>query len=168
MGPRRTLMGARPAAACGDRRGRPCRAYRSGEHCHVVDTMVAAPFTKDVGVRDTPLASVLATSAHTLVVRGGAGADLRRGSRDRSILAVATHFAGKPARRSARRWLTARSCRRSRTSRRREKLLAREGSHHAGAMDHRRLEDIDHALGMLWDLRRREYLVELTPSGSWA
>jgi Protein of unknown function (DUF2630) len=38
----------------------------------------------------------------------------------------------------------------------REGLLAREGSHHATAADHRRLEDIDHALGVLWDLRRRE------------
>jgi hypothetical protein len=38
----------------------------------------------------------------------------------------------------------------------REKLLAREGSHHAGARDHRRLEDVDHSLGVLWDLRRRE------------
>jgi hypothetical protein len=38
----------------------------------------------------------------------------------------------------------------------RERLLAREGSHHAGAGDHRRLEDIDHALSVLWDLRRRE------------
>jgi hypothetical protein len=38
----------------------------------------------------------------------------------------------------------------------REKLLAREGSHHADASDHRRLDDIDHALGVLWDLRRRE------------
>jgi hypothetical protein len=38
----------------------------------------------------------------------------------------------------------------------RERLLAREGSHHAGAGDHRRLENIDHALGVLWDLRRRE------------
>ena len=38
----------------------------------------------------------------------------------------------------------------------REMLLAREGSHHAGANDHRRLEGIDHALGVLWDLRRRE------------
>jgi hypothetical protein len=37
-----------------------------------------------------------------------------------------------------------------------ERLLAREGSHHAGAGDHRRLADIDHALGVLWDLRRRE------------
>jgi hypothetical protein len=38
----------------------------------------------------------------------------------------------------------------------RERLLAREGSHHAGVGDHRRLENIDHALGVLWDLRRRE------------
>jgi hypothetical protein len=38
----------------------------------------------------------------------------------------------------------------------RERLLAREGAHHAGASDHRRLGDIDHALGVLWDLRRRE------------
>ena len=38
----------------------------------------------------------------------------------------------------------------------REGLLAREASHHAGAADHRRLADIDHALGVLWDLRRRE------------
>ena len=38
----------------------------------------------------------------------------------------------------------------------REKLLAREGSHHADASDHRRLDDIDHALGVLWNLRRRE------------
>ena len=38
----------------------------------------------------------------------------------------------------------------------REKLVAREGSHHADAKDHRRLEDIDHALSVLWDLRRRE------------
>jgi hypothetical protein len=38
----------------------------------------------------------------------------------------------------------------------REGLLAREGSHHATAADPRKLEDIDHALGVLWDLRRRE------------
>ena len=38
----------------------------------------------------------------------------------------------------------------------RERLLAREGYHRAGADDHRRLADIDHALGVLWDLRRRE------------
>ena len=38
----------------------------------------------------------------------------------------------------------------------RERLLTREGSHHTGVGDQRRLEDIDHALGVLWDLRRRE------------
>jgi hypothetical protein len=38
----------------------------------------------------------------------------------------------------------------------REKLVAREGSHHAGANDHRRLDEIDHTLSVLWDLRRRE------------
>jgi hypothetical protein len=38
----------------------------------------------------------------------------------------------------------------------RERLLVREGSHHAGAGDHRRLAEIDHALSVLWDLRRRE------------
>src|SRR5215212_1899095 len=38
----------------------------------------------------------------------------------------------------------------------RERLLAREGSHHAGVGDHRRLADIEHSLGVLWDLRRRE------------
>jgi Protein of unknown function (DUF2630) len=38
----------------------------------------------------------------------------------------------------------------------RERLLAREGSHHTGVGEHRRLADIDHALGVLWDLRRRE------------
>ena len=38
----------------------------------------------------------------------------------------------------------------------REGLLARQGSHHSGAADHRRLAEIDHALGVLWDLRRRE------------
>ena len=41
-------------------------------------------------------------------------------------------------------------------SEKRERLLAREGSHHAGAGDHRWLEDIDHTLDVLWDLRRRE------------
>jgi hypothetical protein len=38
----------------------------------------------------------------------------------------------------------------------RERLLTQEGSHRVGAGDHRRLEDIDHALSVLWDLRRRE------------
>src|SRR3712207_1187968 len=74
--------------------------------------------------------------------------------------------------RKAKRWRAVRSCRRSRTSRRRgrgfwpgkvenlseerERLLAREGSHHARVGDHRRLAEIDHSLGVLWDLRRRE------------
>ena len=38
----------------------------------------------------------------------------------------------------------------------RERLLAREGSRRAGVGDQRRLAEIDHALGVLWDLRRRE------------
>jgi hypothetical protein len=38
----------------------------------------------------------------------------------------------------------------------RERLLARQGSHHAGAANQRKLAEIDHALGVLWDLRRRE------------
>jgi hypothetical protein len=38
----------------------------------------------------------------------------------------------------------------------RERLLAREGSHHARVDDNRRLAEIDHVLGVLWDLRRRE------------
>ena len=38
----------------------------------------------------------------------------------------------------------------------RKRLLAREGSHHAGAGDHRRLAEIEHSSGVLWDLRRRE------------
>ncbi len=38
----------------------------------------------------------------------------------------------------------------------RESLLAREGSHHAGEGAHRRLAQIDHSVGVLWDLRRRE------------
>jgi hypothetical protein len=39
-----------------------------------------------------------------------------------------------------------------RLSEERERLLVREGTHHAGAGDHRRLADIDHSLGVLWDL----------------
>ncbi len=38
----------------------------------------------------------------------------------------------------------------------REKLVAREGSHHASNEDHQRLEKIDHDVSVLWDLRRRE------------
>lgn len=41
-------------------------------------------------------------------------------------------------------------------SKEREQIVAREGTHHASADDHRRLEHIDHALEVLWDLRRRE------------
>lgn len=41
-------------------------------------------------------------------------------------------------------------------SREREEIIAREGSHHAAVGDHRRLQNIDHALEVLWDLRRRE------------
>jgi hypothetical protein len=38
----------------------------------------------------------------------------------------------------------------------RERLLAREGAHHASREDHERLRQIDHDLQVLWDLRRRE------------
>lgn len=38
----------------------------------------------------------------------------------------------------------------------RERIVAREGSHHADAADHARLAEIDHDLQVLWDLRRRE------------
>ena len=38
----------------------------------------------------------------------------------------------------------------------RERLLAREGTHHASSEDQRRLGQIDHDLQVLWDLRRRE------------
>lgn len=38
----------------------------------------------------------------------------------------------------------------------REEVLRREGSHHAEANDHERLQTIDHDLQVLWDLRRRE------------
>jgi Protein of unknown function (DUF2630) len=41
-------------------------------------------------------------------------------------------------------------------SRERERLLAREGTHHADASDRERLGQIDHDLQVLWDLRRRE------------
>jgi len=37
-----------------------------------------------------------------------------------------------------------------------ERLLAREGAHHADAADRRRLGQIDHDLQVLWDLRRRQ------------
>ncbi len=38
----------------------------------------------------------------------------------------------------------------------RERILAREGGHHAEAGDRRRVDQIDHDLQVLWDLRRRE------------
>jgi hypothetical protein len=38
----------------------------------------------------------------------------------------------------------------------RERLLAREGAHHATREDQERLRQIDHDLQVLWDLRRRE------------
>jgi hypothetical protein len=38
----------------------------------------------------------------------------------------------------------------------RERLLAREGAHHAGPGDLARLRQIEHDLQVLWDLRRRE------------
>ena len=38
----------------------------------------------------------------------------------------------------------------------RERLLGREGAHHAGDAVRRRLGQIDHDLQVLWDLRRRE------------
>ena len=41
-------------------------------------------------------------------------------------------------------------------SQERERLLTREGTHHADAADRKRLGQIDHDLQVLWDLRRRE------------
>jgi hypothetical protein len=41
-------------------------------------------------------------------------------------------------------------------SQERERLVAREGTHHADAQDQARLRKIDHDLQVLWDLRRRE------------
>ena len=38
----------------------------------------------------------------------------------------------------------------------RDRLLAREGAHHASREDQERLKQIDHDLLVLWDLRRRE------------
>ncbi len=38
----------------------------------------------------------------------------------------------------------------------RERLVEREGAHHASEEDRARLEQIDHDLQVLWDLRRRE------------
>ena len=41
-------------------------------------------------------------------------------------------------------------------SRERERLLVREGAHRAGDAVRSRLEQVDHDLQVLWDLRRRE------------
>jgi hypothetical protein len=41
-------------------------------------------------------------------------------------------------------------------SQERERLVAKEGSHHADTADQARLTQIDHDLQVLWDLRRRE------------
>ena len=38
----------------------------------------------------------------------------------------------------------------------RERILAREGTHHAQPGDRTRIAQIDHDLQVLWDLRRRE------------
>lgn len=38
----------------------------------------------------------------------------------------------------------------------RERILGREGTHHAEAGDRTRISRIDHDLQVLWDLRRRE------------
>lgn len=41
-------------------------------------------------------------------------------------------------------------------SREKEDIQNREGTHHASSGDHQRLQQIDHDLQVLWDLRRRE------------
>jgi hypothetical protein len=41
-------------------------------------------------------------------------------------------------------------------SQERERLIHEEGRHSIGSQGHRRLEQLDHDLGVLWDLRRRE------------
>ena len=38
----------------------------------------------------------------------------------------------------------------------RERLVREEGRHRIGPEGHARLEQLDHDLGVLWDLRRRE------------
>lgn len=47
----------------------------------------------------------------------------------------------------------------------RERLLAREGSHHADASDREKLRTLDHDLQVLWDLRRRELAGERVSLG---
>jgi hypothetical protein len=49
----------------------------------------------------------------------------------------------------------------SELSEERERLLAREGTHHASREDQERLRHIDHELQVLWDLRRRELAGEV-------
>lgn len=41
-------------------------------------------------------------------------------------------------------------------SREEESIRNREGTHHDNSEDHRRLQQIEHDLQILWDLRRRE------------
>ena len=41
-------------------------------------------------------------------------------------------------------------------SKERESIQNREGTHHDRPEDHRRLQEIEHELQVLWDLRRRE------------
>ena len=48
----------------------------------------------------------------------------------------------------------------------RERLLAREGSHHAQPGDGDRVGQIDHDLQVLWDLRRREMAGETVSLGA--
>lgn len=43
-----------------------------------------------------------------------------------------------------------------RLSREREELESREDAHHADTGDRDRLREVEHALQVLWDLRRRE------------
>lgn len=43
-----------------------------------------------------------------------------------------------------------------RLSREREELESREDAHHADTRDRERLREVEHALRVLWDLRRRE------------
>lgn len=38
----------------------------------------------------------------------------------------------------------------------RERIVGQEGRHRADRESHARLEQLDHDLGVLWDLRRRE------------
>ena len=76
---------------------------------------------------------------------------------DRDTLNIAAHFAEKPSQKECEVMVHSKIMQKIEDlSEEREKLVAREGYHHAGAKDHRRLDDIDHILDVLWDLRRRE------------